>query len=182
MEPPFLSRRASLLVSVIEALADPVRIAYAAAFFLSGVLCLLLIPRAKAFENGEVQTGLVWLLATTGGWGVLKTAYLLLPVPFGEPTYTIGLIIGFATVWAWLYFCSAYTARPFHRNPMLRRLSVALFGLVALVSYPRLKSWACVRSDQPHRDNLLVGVPRPQFERGSACLALESSVPDVRAD
>ena len=133
MEPPFLSRRASLLVSVIKALADPVRIAYAAAFFFSGVLCLLLIPRAKAFENGEVQTGLVWLLATTGGWGVLKTAYLLLPVPFGEPTYTIGLIIGFATVWAWLYFCSAYTARPFHRNPMLRRLSVALFGLVALV-------------------------------------------------
>ena len=51
-----------------------------------------------------------------------------------------------------------------------------------LVSYPRLKSWACVRSDQPHRDNLLVGVPRPQFERGGACLALESSVPDVRAD
>ena len=120
-------------MNVIEALVDPLRIAYAAVFFLSGVLCLLLIPRAKAFENAEIRTGLVWLLATTGSWGVLKTAYLLLPAPIAEPTYAIGLVIGFATVGAWLYFCSAYTARPFHRNPTLRRLSVAVFGLVAVV-------------------------------------------------
>ena len=112
---------------------DPLRVAYAAVFFGSGILCLLLIPRAKAFENREIRTGLVWLLATTGTWGLLKTAYLLLPAQFGEPTYTLGLIIGFATVWAWLYFCSAYTGRPFHRNPTLRRLSVAVFGLVAVV-------------------------------------------------
>ncbi len=118
---------------MVEALTDPAGIAYTAAFFGSGIICLLLIPRARAFEDPEIRSGLVWLLLTTGAWGLLKTAFLLVPPPLREPAYTLGLVVGFATVWIWLYFCSAYTARTFHRSQTLRRLSVAIFLFVASV-------------------------------------------------
>ncbi len=118
---------------MIAELIDPLRLAYTAAFFASGLLCLLFIPRARAFEDPEVRTGLVWLLATTGAWGLLKTTFLLLPDSLREPSYTVGLIFGFATVWAWLYFCSAYTGRTFHRNRTFRRVGVAVFGGIAML-------------------------------------------------
>jgi len=44
-----------------------------------------------------------------------------------------GLIVGFATVWAWLYFCSAYTGRALHRSRTARWLAGLVFGAVSLV-------------------------------------------------
>ncbi|WP_229770446.1 ATP-binding protein [Halorhabdus sp. CBA1104] len=68
-----------------------------------------------------------------GGVGVFKTVFFLAPDPFREPAYTVGLICGFGTVWAWLYFCSAYTGRTLHRNPTLRRLGLGVFLTVAVL-------------------------------------------------
>jgi len=113
--------------------ADPAGLAYLGLFSISGVACLLLIPRAGTFDDPDIQTGMAWLLGTAGAWAVAKTAFFLVPDPFREPAYTIGLIFGFATVWAWLYFCSAYTGRSFHRNTTLRRLGAGVFLAVALV-------------------------------------------------
>jgi len=115
---------------VFEALSEPRGVAYTAIFFSSGLICLLLIPRAQSFDDREIRTGLVWLLATTGAWGLLKTAFFLFPPSLREPAYIIGLVAGFATVWAWLYFCSAYTSRNFHRERSLRRLGAAIFVVV----------------------------------------------------
>jgi PAS domain S-box-containing protein len=113
--------------------ADPVGLIYLGLFSLSGVACLLLIPRAKTFEDPEIQAGMVWLLGTTGAWAGFKTVFFVVPDPFRETAYTVGLIFGFATVWAWLYFCSAYTGRTLHRNPALRRLGLGIFLTVALL-------------------------------------------------
>jgi len=118
---------------VFATLSEPLGVAYTAVFFISGILCLLLIPRARSFDDPEIQRGLVWLLATTGAWGLLKTAFFLFPASLREPAYIIGLVAGFATVWAWLYFCSAYTNRTFHRERGLRRMGAAVFLLVVFV-------------------------------------------------
>ena len=110
-----------------------VGLAYVGLFAVSGAFCFGAIPRARTFDDPELRWGLVGLLATTGVWAAFKTAFFLLPAPFREPAYILGLISGFATVWAWLYFCSAYTGRTYHRNSTLRRLSVAVFITVVSV-------------------------------------------------
>jgi len=105
----------------------PAGIAYIAVFFLTGIACLASIPRARTFTDTEVQYGLIGLLGLTGVWALFKAAYLIVPLPLQEAAYTIGLVSGFATVWAWLYFASAYTGRALHKNPTLRRLGVTVF-------------------------------------------------------
>jgi PAS domain S-box-containing protein len=112
---------------------DFIGYAYVALFGVSGVVCLAAILRARTFDAPDVRRGLVWLLATAGAWAITKAAFLVFPDQFREPAYTVGLAIGFGTVWAWLYFCSAYTGRDYHRNRSLRRLGAAVFlGVVAV--------------------------------------------------
>jgi len=106
---------------------------YLAVFALSGLVCFAAIGRARKFQDPDVRRGLVGLLATAGGWALLRAAGFLLPDPFRVPAYIVGLAIGFATVWAWLYFCSAYSGRMYHRNKSLRRVSAAIFLVVVSV-------------------------------------------------
>ena len=111
--------------------ATPVGVAYIGLFFGTGVSCLASIPRARTFTDIEVRYGLVGLLGLTGLWALFKTAFFLVPGSLQSPVYIIGLISGFGTVWAWLYFASAYTGRTLHRNPTLRRLGGAVFVIIA---------------------------------------------------
>lgn len=106
--------------------------AYIAFFFLSGVVCLGSIFRARAVDNTEVRIGLVGLLASTGLWALLKTVYFVFSGPIRGIAYTVGLMFGFATVWAWLYFCSAYAGYEYHKNSTLRRLSVGVFVTIVI--------------------------------------------------
>ena len=100
---------------------------YVGVFAVSGLVCFAAISRAQQFQDPDVRRGLIGLLATAGAWALLRVAGFLLPDPFRVPTYIIGLAVGFATVWAWLYFCSAYSGRTYHRNTPLRRVSAAVF-------------------------------------------------------
>ena len=111
----------------------PTGVAYMSLFFLSGLACFSVIPRVKTFDDAELRYGLVGLLSTTGIWAVLKTAFFVVPDPLREATYTVGLVFGFATVWVWLYFTSAYTGRQLHTNPTLRRLSAGVFLTVVAI-------------------------------------------------
>ena len=52
---------------------------------------------------------------------------------FQDPDVRRGLVGLLATVWSWLYFCSAYAGRTYHRNTTLRRASAAVFLLVVSV-------------------------------------------------
>jgi len=108
-------------------------LAYMSLFLLSGLACFAVIPRVRTFDDADLRYGLVGLLATTGLWAVLKAAFFVVPDGFREATYIIGLIFGFATVWAWLYFASAYTGRRLHRNRRLRQLSVGVFLTVVAI-------------------------------------------------
>lgn len=112
---------------------DPAGVSYATVFGVAGLACLVSISRAREIEADDVRRGLVGLLWTTGGWALLKFGFFTFPDPFREPLYMIGLVLGFATVWAWLYFCSAYAGRSYHRNATLRRLSAATFLGVVVV-------------------------------------------------
>lgn len=112
---------------------NPAGVSYAAVFGVAGLACFISISRAREVEADDVRRGLVGLLWTTGGWALLKFGFFTFPDPFRGPLYTVGLVLGFATVWAWLYFCSAYAGRSYHRNATLRRLSAATFlGVVAV--------------------------------------------------
>jgi PAS domain S-box-containing protein len=102
-------------------------------FFVSGIACFSTIPRARTFNDAELRYGLVGLLASTGTWAILKTGFFIVPDPFREAIYTVGLIFGFATVWAWLYFASAYSGRRLHENTTLRRLAVGVFLTVVTI-------------------------------------------------
>jgi signal transduction histidine kinase len=108
-------------------------VAYVGAFALAGVACLLAVGRAWQIQRVDVRQGLIWLLLATGLWALLKVAYFLLPAPYSRGAYILGLVSGFATVWAWLYFCSAYSGRTYHRRPRLRQFAAAVFlGVVAV--------------------------------------------------
>ena len=116
---------------------SPAVLGYAVVFGLAGLACLASIPRARQVDQPDVRRGLVWLLLTSGGWAVFKLAFLLTPGPrvVEEALYTVGLAIGFGTVWAWLYFCSAYTGRTYHRRSTFRRLGLAVFATVAVIKF-----------------------------------------------
>jgi len=105
----------------------PAGVAYIGVFFVTGVGCLASIPRARTFTDIDVRYGLVGLLGLTGLWALFKTAFFLVPGPLQAPMYITGLVSGFGTVWAWLYFASAYTGRSLHTDPTLRRLGGAVF-------------------------------------------------------
>ncbi|WP_436936465.1 sensor histidine kinase [Halovenus marina] len=106
---------------------------YVLGFGIAGVVCLGAVRRAEQVEDDDVRRGLVWLLGTTSAWAFLKVAYFTFPGRAAEPVYIAGLIFGFATVWAWLYFCSAYTGRNYHRDSTLRRLGSGVFLSVVAV-------------------------------------------------
>lgn len=108
----------------------PAGVAYIGLFLVTGVGCLASIPRARTFADIEVRYGLVGLLGSTGLWALFKTAYFLVPTPIQAPVYIVGIVSGFGTVWAWLYFASAYTGRSLHRNPTLRRLGGTVFVVI----------------------------------------------------
>lgn len=111
----------------------PIGVVYLGLFLLSGAACFAVIPRVRTFDDPELRYGLTGLLVTTGSWGVLKTAFFVVPDPLREVTYTVGLVFGFATVWTWLYFSSVYTGRELHTDGTLRRLAAGVFGTVVLV-------------------------------------------------
>ena len=106
-------------------------IGYAAIFALSALICFGCIPRATRIDAPDIRWGLQTLLATSGGWATAHVGYLLAPTPaLQEGLFVLGLIIGFAAVGPWLYFCSAYSGRTLHRNRTIRFVAVGVFVIV----------------------------------------------------
>jgi len=112
---------------------DGVGVVYVAAFTVASVVCLLAVRRAVQIQRPDVRRGLVGILVSTGLWAALKVAYFLLPGALSRGAYIAGLVFGFATVWAWLYFCSAYSGRSYHRQPRFRQFGGAFFATVVAV-------------------------------------------------
>ena len=107
---------------------------YVLVFGLAALGCFVALARARRVEDRDTRLGLVGLLACSGGWAAFQLALLVA----GRPAvrylaYEMSLVVGLATVGAWLYFCSAYTGRSFHRNGTVRRVgALAYLGVVAV--------------------------------------------------
>ncbi|WP_336035997.1 sensor histidine kinase [Halobacterium yunchengense] len=107
--------------------------AHVAAFAVAALACFAGLSRVRYVEDPDTRRGLAGLLATSGGWAAAQAGFLALPTqPVKVGVYTVGLVAGFATVGAWLYFCSAYTGRTLHRNPAVRRAALAVFLVVVV--------------------------------------------------
>ncbi|NHN43326.1 PAS domain-containing protein [Halorubellus sp. JP-L1] len=107
---------------------------YVAVFAVASVACVASSRRLRAVDDADTRRGLRALLLTSGGWAAANAAFLALPtLSLKLAAYTVGLVLGFATVGAWLYFCSAYTGRAYHRNPTYRRVAVFVFVVVVAV-------------------------------------------------
>jgi len=68
------------------------------------------------------------------------------------------LVLGLAAVGAWLYFCSAYTGRTYHRNPTYRRLAIAVYiALVAVkVTNPSTANTSQQQSSLPRSSSIRI--------------------------
>jgi PAS domain-containing protein len=107
---------------------------YVTTFSLASVGCLAAAWRAAERLHGDVRRGLVSLFCTSGLWAALTVAQLVAPTePAKAALFTVGLVVGFATVGCWLYFVSAYSGRAFHRDPTLRRIALVGFLVVTVV-------------------------------------------------
>jgi len=108
--------------------------AYVLVFGLSAVACFASLTRVSRIQDSDVRIGLFALLVTSGGWAAAHVGYLVAPPESVKLAfYVVGLLVGFAAIGAWLYFCSAYTGRTYHRQRPYRYLAVAAFGAVVAV-------------------------------------------------
>lgn len=109
-------------------------LAYAGLFALAAVVSAASTLRARRVEDRETRHGLLALLATASGWSATHAITLLAPSELvADTAYLVGLILGFSTVWAWLYFCSAYTGRVLHRDTTVVAASIFTYLAVVVV-------------------------------------------------
>ena len=112
----------------------PISWALVGLFATSTAACFLVASGGVKLRNRGSRRGLRWLLITAGAWGALQTGVLLATdETVAVVIYTLSLVVGFATVGPWLYFCSAYTGHDYHQRPLYRRLAVGTYLAVVAV-------------------------------------------------
>lgn len=135
---------------------DSLFLLYVAAFSLAALGCFAGLLRVKRITDRDVRRGLSALLLTSGGWASAHVGYLAAPTAqLQHLFYVAGLVVGFAAVGPWLYFCSAYSGRSLHRNSAIRTAAVVVFvGIIALKLSNPLHGWyystAVVSEPFPH--------------------------------
>jgi len=109
-------------------------IAYVFVFGIAAVGCGMGLTRARQVDDRDTRRGLVGLMAGSGSWAGAQLLFLLVPgSELQYAAYTLSLVVGLTTVGAWLYFCSAYTGRTFHRSATYRRAAVGTYLSVVAV-------------------------------------------------
>jgi signal transduction histidine kinase len=113
---------------------EPLRAAYVLPFALAALLCFLSLSRLKRVPSKETRTGLAGLLICSGTWaGAHAVRLSASSAPVRLTAYMVGLVVGFASVGAWLYFCSAYTGHNYHRRPVVRQAALVTFLVIVSV-------------------------------------------------
>ena len=113
---------------------DPQLAAYVAAFATAAVVCAVSLRHVSRIDAADTRRGFAALLVTSGGWAAAQVGFLLAPgADLKVAFHVVGLVVGFSTTGAWLYFCSAYSGRTMHRDPRYRAAALAVFGAVTLV-------------------------------------------------
>ncbi|ELZ42398.1 signal-transducing histidine kinase/response regulator [Halorubrum californiense DSM 19288] len=108
------------------------RAAYVAVFALATLISGYGAWRATDIADRDTRLGLVSVFVLAGGGTATTTIQFAIGwVSAAAWLRIIGLIVGLASIGAWLYFASAYAGHEYHRRPVLRRLAVGLY-LVAV--------------------------------------------------
>jgi PAS domain S-box-containing protein len=116
-----------------SALLGPVRLLYLVVFGAAALGCAVAVWRASNLPVPDVRRSLVAFLGCSAIWAGAYVGYVLVPSPGGRyALYTLGLVVGFLSVGAWLWFCSAYAGRDFHRRVGVQRVALVVFGLVTI--------------------------------------------------
>jgi len=113
--------------------SNPTFTAHVVAFALAAVVCFVMAPRTRRVEDPHVRRGLMALVLTSGVWATAHLGFVVAADSLKLPFYTLGLVAGFAAVWMWLYFCSAYAGRSLHLSSSLRWASLAVLASVIAV-------------------------------------------------
>ena len=100
-------------------------------FAISGATCFAAVLHGSRLQNDDARHGLRWLLIVVGVWGILQAGVLLAgQESTATRLYILSLVIGFATVFAWLYFVSAYAGHDYHRRPAYRWAGIITYIVV----------------------------------------------------
>ncbi|WP_336136432.1 ATP-binding protein [Natronomonas amylolytica] len=121
-------------MDVLQSLSFSPLWGYVLAFGVAAAICFGSLPRTRYIEDADSRRGLAAFLLLSGGWALAHVGYLIAPTPAIQYTlYVVGLVVGFAAVGPWLYFCSAYTGRSLHQNPTVRWIAISvLLAIIAL--------------------------------------------------
>ncbi|WP_372479612.1 histidine kinase N-terminal 7TM domain-containing protein [Halomicrobium sp. HM KBTZ05] len=104
---------------------------YGVFFLVAALACLGSIARARTVDDRDTRHGLIGLLLTSGLWALTYLGIIYSPTTtLKEAWYTVGLVVGFGTVFAWLYFCSAYTDRTYHESRSTQLVGLGLYAFV----------------------------------------------------
>jgi len=114
--------------------ASPLYLFYVATFSVAALACFGSLTRLKHITDPDTRRGLWALCVTSGGWAAAHVGFLISPTTSLKlGWYTVGLVLGLASVGAWLYFCSAYTGRTYHQDSTYRRPAVVVFIVLIAV-------------------------------------------------
>ena len=106
----------------------------AAVFGAAALACFAGAYRGSRLRRRDARLGLRVLLVTVGVWAGLQAIQMLVTDRgLAVALFTAGLIVGFGTVWAWLYFCSAYTGRDYHRRRPYQAAAIAVYVVLLVV-------------------------------------------------
>ncbi|WP_018256448.1 histidine kinase N-terminal 7TM domain-containing protein [Halomicrobium katesii] len=104
---------------------------YGVFFLVAALACLGSLARARTVDDRDTRYGLIGLLLTSGLWALTYLGIIYSPTTALKVAwYTAGLVVGFGTVFAWLYFCSAYTDRTYHEARSMQLVGLGLYALV----------------------------------------------------
>ncbi|WP_258005300.1 histidine kinase N-terminal 7TM domain-containing protein [Salinibacter ruber] len=105
---------------------------YLLAFVVGAAACLGAAWRARsAVPYPETRRALTWLFSGSAAWALAYVGFLLVgPALWKHLFYQASLIVGFSVVFAWLWFCSAYSGRGLHRSRAVQQFAAAVFAVV----------------------------------------------------
>ncbi|MCS4152571.1 PAS domain S-box protein [Salinibacter ruber] len=104
---------------------------YLLAFVVATAACLGAAWRARSIPSPETRQALTWFFSGSAVWAGAYVGFLLVGSALEKHLfYQLSLIVGFGTVFAWLWFCSAYSGRGLHRNRRVQQFAIAVFAVV----------------------------------------------------
>ena len=125
-----------MLATPLAILGDPSAVRWGLILMFTGVAigCLVGAAYGSRLRRRDTQLGLRAVLFTNGLWlGFQALGLVTTSESLSSALYIGGLIWGLTGVGAWMYFISAYTGRPYHRDRRYRGSAVGAFVALLVV-------------------------------------------------